>query len=514
MLDFMQYDYIRMGYFKYGKSIRQLEKETGHCRKTIRKVIKGIYPEYKLTKERPCPVLGDFKEIINDWLKNDQGVHKKQRHTGVRIYERLRDEHGYTGSESALRRYVGQLKRELGLSRREVFVPLEQVFGESEVDWGEARVIISGIEKKVKIFAIRAQGSGAIFVKAYPSENLESFLDGHINSFTFFGGVFKVIRYDNLKAAVEKILKGKDRKEQEKFRNFHQYYSYQAVFCNPAKGNEKGGVEGIIGYSRRNFLVPIPEVKDFEELNDMLLTKCIKYQQKKPGERILTVQELLIEEQKHLIPLPNDSFPCWKLRAVKADHYATVRFESNRYSVPTDYGYRDLELRASAYTITIFDKSKLVAEHIRSYDTEQWVLEPNHYLKLLSRKPGAFERAKPVITIKENWPEVYKELLDNLNYKHEEREAKKQFIEILLLHKKYEQSELQSAIEIVLETGGVSYEVINQFLDWAYHTNKKTETLFFESSSPLAKIELPKPIIAHYELLMNEEWGDDYESTN
>lgn len=502
MLGTMQYEFIRTGYFMYGKSIRQLERETGHCRKTIRKVIKGIYPQYKLCKSKPCPVLGDFKEIINDWLTKDLEVGKKQRHTSVRIFERLKDEYGYKGSASALRRYVGKLKRELGLSRREVFVPLEQVFGEAEVDWAEAMAIISGIEKKVKVFALRAQGSGAIFVKAYPSENLESFLDGHISGFNFFGGVFKVIRYDNLKAAVLKILKGRDRIEQEKFRSFHQYYSYQAVFCNPAKGNEKGGVEGSIGYSRRNFLVPVPHVNDFEELNTQLLTKCIKYQQKKPGERKVTVEDLLSEEQKHLITLPCDSFPAWKLKTVKVDHYSTARFESNRYSVPTDYGYRDLELRASAYTISIFDKTRLIAEHKRNYESEQWILEPIHYLNLLSRKPGAFDRAKPVNIIKETWPEIFHKLLNKLNDKNGDAEGKKQFIEILLLEKKYSQPELQAAIEIVLDTGGVSFELVNHFLEWAYHEDKKSEPLFFHPGSPLAKVEIPTPSTAHYEMLM------------
>lgn len=502
MLNFMQYEYIRTGYFQYGKSINQLGKETGHCRKTIRKIIKGVYPKYNMTKERPAPVMDNFKEIINDWLIKDLEVSKKQRHTAVRIYERLRDEHGYNGSESGLRRYVGQIKKEMGLSKRELFVPLEQVFGEAEIDWGEATAIILGVEQKVKIFAIRAQGSGAIFVKAYPSENLESFLDGHIRAFNFFGGVFKVIRYDNLKAAVLKILKGKERIEQEKFRNFHQYYSYHAVFCNPAKGNEKGGVEGIIGYSRRNFLVPIPEVNDFEELNTQLLSKCIKYQQKKPGERKVTVEELLSEEHKNLIPLPRDIFPAWKLKTVKVDHYSTVRFESNRYSVPTDYGYRDLELRASAYEITIFDKTRLLVKHKRSYETEQWILEPNHYLKLLSRKPGAFKRAKPVNIIIESWPEIFHKLLKTLNDKFGDADGKKQFIEILLLEKKYSQSELQAAIEIVLETGGVSFEVINHFLEWAYYEDKKSEKLFFQPGSPLSKVEIPQPSTAHYEMLM------------
>ena len=502
MLDFMQYEYIRTGYFKYAKSIRQLSRETGHCRETINKVIKGIFPEYKMIKERPAPVLGDFKVIIKEWLESDQQVARKQRHTSVRIDERLRNEYGYNGSASGLRRYVGQIKREMGLARREMFVPLEQVFGEAEIDWGEAIAILSGIEKKVKVFAIRAQGSGAIFVKAYPAENLECFLDGHISAFNFFGGVFKVIRYDNLRAAVLKILKGRERVEQEKFRNFHQYYSYQAVFCNPAKGNEKGGVEGIIGYSRRNFLVPVPQVNDFEELNEQLLTKCIKYQKKMPGERKATVEELLSEEQKHLIPLPCDSFPVWKLKTVKVDHYSTARFESNRYSVPTDYGYRDLELRASAYTISIFDKTRLLVEHKRSYDTEKWIIEPNHYLKLLSRKPGAFERAKPINIIIESWPEIFHKLLNRLNDKHGDAEGKKQFIKILLLEKKYSQSELQAAIEIVLETGGISFELVNHFLEWAYQEDRKSETLLFQSGSPLAKVEIPPPSTAHYEMLM------------
>lgn len=502
MVNMKEYEYIRTGHFVYEKSIRQLQRETGHSRQTIRKVIEGVYPKYHIKKEKVCPAIGDYKEIIKSWLEKDIEIHRKQRHTGVRIYTRLKNEHNYNGSESTILKYVGNLKREMGLSRREVFIPLEQTFGEAEVDWGEAIVKICGEEKKVKLFAIRAQGSGGIFARAYPSENLESFLEAHIYAFMFFGGVFKTIRYDNLKAAIQKVLKGRDRVEQERFHDFHRYYSYEAVFCNVAKGNEKGGVEGIVGYSRRNFLVPIPEVESFEELNYILSRNCISYQIKKVGERKASVEALLVEEQKKLLPLPKEEFSCWKMRNVKVDHYSTIRFESNRYSVPTDYGYRDLELRAYPFKIMLFDRTQMIAEHKRNYENEQWILEPMHYLRLLSRKIRAFDRAKPINILKNSWPKIYDNLLIILQNRYGEADGNRQLIDILLLQKEHKPEDVETAIDLALETGGVSYDVIRHILTWTSQEEKKPDILNLSPNSYLSKISVQTPSTLHYGMLI------------
>ena len=135
--------------------------------------------------------------------------------------------------------------------------------------------IIAGEGTRLKFFCMRSKYSGKHYVRFYPCERQAAFFDGHIHAFSFFGGVFRTVVYDNLTSAVEKVLKGKDRREQEAFRKFHSYYNFTARFCNVNSGHEKGGVEGLVGFARRNYMVPIPRAESLEELNEQILLSCL-----------------------------------------------------------------------------------------------------------------------------------------------------------------------------------------------------------------------------------------------
>jgi transposase len=236
-----QYELIRTACRVYGRNISEVARLTGHSRNTIKKAIRGEPWGYKERSHQPFPVLDQYRTIIDSWLESDRDKPKKQRHTARRIYNRLVDEHGYSGSESTVRRYVRLAKVVLGIGTPCAFVPCDPEAGhEAEVDWGQALAIIAGEEIRLKFFCMRSKFSGKHFVRFYPCERQQAFFDAHIQAFNFFGGVFPVLIYDNLTIAVQKVLRGRGRIEQDEFGKFKAYYSFEARFCNPDSGHEKG----------------------------------------------------------------------------------------------------------------------------------------------------------------------------------------------------------------------------------------------------------------------------------
>lgn len=203
---------------------------------------------------------------------------KKQRHTAKRIFDRLRVEYDFSGAESTVRHYVRSAKIRLGVQIAKAFIPLEPDIGrEAEVDWGAAVALIGGQATPIKIFCMRSKYSGKHFVRCYPCERQQAFFDGHVQAFAFFGGISQTLIYDNLTPAVQKVLRGKQRLEQEAFTRFHAYYNFTPCFCNPASGHEKGGGEGLVGYVKRNYLVPVPQGESLAEINEKILVQCLSY---------------------------------------------------------------------------------------------------------------------------------------------------------------------------------------------------------------------------------------------
>ena len=333
-----QYDYIRTGHRVYGKSLRGIARETGHDRKTIRKILRGEHSGYGRRQSQPHPVLGPYLDLIDSWLESDKDAPKKQRHTATRVYHRLVSEEGFKGGATTVRQYVRKAKISLGVDGGKAFIPLEPDCGkEAEADWGGAVAIIGGEETRLKFFCIRSKYSGKHYVRFYPCERQAAFFDAHMQAFSFFGGVFRTVVYDNLTSAVEKVLKGKERREQETFRKFHSYYNFTARFCNVDSGNEKGGVEGLVGFARRNYMVPIPRAENLEDLNEQMLRSCIKYGSHRIDGREKSVEELFEDERVHLLTVPSHPFSNIETVESKVNPYSTVILDKNRYSVPTCY---------------------------------------------------------------------------------------------------------------------------------------------------------------------------------
>lgn len=468
MLKMDQYEHIRTSHRVYGKKIREIARETGHSKNTVKKALRHEYCGYSKRQSQPYPVLGPYVEIIDEWLQRDKEQPKKQRHTAHRIYTRLVEEHGFCGSEPTVRRYVREAKARLGLSGQAAFLVLDAPVGqEAEVDWGNGAAVIHGSRRAIKYFCMRSKYSSKHFVRCYPCERQQAFFDAHLHAFEFFGGIFPVCIYDNLTSAVRKVLRGRNREEQEAFVQFRSYHNFEARFCNPGQGHEKGGVEGLVGYVRRNYLVPVPEAADFPELNQHLLAQCVRYGSHRLAGRAETVNELFAQERQHLLSLPDPRFSNLRTVRVKVNKYSTVRVDRNHYSVPTQYVGVELEALVSIETVRLFYQRKEVAAHQRAYWNNQWILEPMHYVELLHQRPGAFESARVVTQWRTQWPRCLEDLLRRCCETQGQNPGIKDFITVLLLYKEYDASEIEAAIELALEHGLSSSEGVKHLLRYS-----------------------------------------------
>jgi transposase len=239
-------------------------------------------------------------------LLDDVSAPRKQRHTAQRIFNRIQSElPRLQVAERTIRQYVEERREVLGLTKREVFVPQYYEWGaEAQVDWYEADVVIAGLQQTLQFFCLRAMASGAAFHRAYERATQQAFLEAHEKAFEYFGGTFSRLRYDNLKAAVKRVLRGSRREETTRFIAFRSHYGFEAQFCRPAAGNEKGGVESEVGYFRRNHLVPIPRFSSLEELNEWLVEECQRDYSRRIDGHKLSVETALIFEKAALRRLP------------------------------------------------------------------------------------------------------------------------------------------------------------------------------------------------------------------
>lgn len=466
MLTMDQYEMIRTSHRVYGESVKKIAKRTGHSRNTIRKALRTGPQCYSARSTQPYPVLGPYLPIIDDWLAQDKDQPRKQRHTAQRVYHRLVAEHGYRGCSSNVRKYVRETKLRFGLTTCTVFLPLEADAGrEAEVDWGQAYAEIDGVVERLHYLCMRSKGSGKPFLRFYRCERQQALFDGMLHAFVFFGGIFRILIFDNLKTAVYRILQGKNRQEQEAFTLFRAYHNFEARYCNPAAGNEKGGVEGLVGFARRNFLVPLPKAASIEELNERVLAQCIAYGNHTISGREKPVEVLYEEEKSALLPLPAALFENIPPPLTKnPDKYSTIIIEKNRYSVPTHLAGYPIRVICRIDDLELFVNGKRVAVHPRLYGSGKWQLDPDHYLELLRQRPLAFDSARPIKRWREHWPPEMELLLEHFRQVHEGNRGTKEFIDVLLLFRDHPAEAVEAAVVQALATGIRNHEGVRHLL--------------------------------------------------
>ena len=382
---------VRRAVMVEGMSIREAARTFGLHRDTVRKMLSySAPPGYRRLVPPRRPKLESFTGVIDRILEEDHRVPKKQRHTAQRILERLRDEYGFDGGYTTVKDYV----RELRLRTREMFVPLSHPPGHAQCDFGEALVVIGGVEQKAHCFVMDLPHSDGGFVKAYPAENTEAFLDGHVSAFAFLGGVPQSMLYDNTKLAVARILGDGRRKRTRAFTELQSHYLFEDRFGRPGKGNDKGKVEGLVGYARRNFLVPIPSFDSFDALNAHLERRCLERMDARLRGHSESIGQRMERDLEALLTLPAVSYEACERQAGRVSSLSLVRYRTNDYSVPVAYGHRDVMVRGYVDRVVISCGSEVIARHARSYERDDFVYDPIHNLLLLEQKTRALNRPR------------------------------------------------------------------------------------------------------------------------
>jgi transposase len=352
-----QLEQIRRDRDREGLSLRALAVGHGVHRRTVKQALASPMPPTKRAPVgRPAPKLGRYRAVIDGWLEADREAPREQRHTARRIWRRLVDEHGADVAESTVGQYVRARRRAMGFAVGEVFVSQVHAPGvEAEVDWGEALVVLGGVSVKVHLFVMRASFSGAAFCQASLVETQQAFLELHVQAFEWFGGVFPQVRFDNLKSAVKKVLKGRRRIESDRFVALRSHYLFQSQFMTPGLegAHQKSGVEGEVGRYRRNHLVPVPELRDLAELNAMLLAGCEQDLARRIDGRPVTIGRAWAVERPLLLALPSDPFEACETAAPRVDAKSLVTIRQNRYSVPVALAGLKVSARIGAREITI-----------------------------------------------------------------------------------------------------------------------------------------------------------------
>jgi transposase len=459
--------------------------------KTLKRILDNPEPPgYRRTKPKRPSILEPLLPVLHQILEDDTKAPKKQRHTAKRVFERLRDEHGYQGGLTTVKDAVRAWRR----SRAEVFVPLAHPPGEAQADFGQAEVVLDGEPATVAVFVMTLPYSDATFVCTFPRECTEAFLEGHARAFAFFGGVPRRISYDNSRIAVAKVTGTRDRKLTDEFLRLQSHHLFKEHFCLVRRPNEKGHVETLVGFARRNFLVPVPVAHGgLEGLNARLEADCRDDLSRRLRGKPAAKAELLAEERAAMLPLPAEAFLAARVEHPTADSLSLVRFDTNDYSVPTAYAHHRLTAVGTVDTVKIVAGGGVVAEHRRSWGREGVFYDPVHYLALLERKPGALDFAAPLV----DWelPVCFGVLRRRLEAEFG-GPGTRRFIKVLRLLEWASLADLTRAVERALELGVADADAVRLILE---HRREEPVGLLCLDGRPHLKLfGVPTPDLSAY----------------
>jgi transposase len=488
--------------------------------RTVKKMISlPAPPGYQMKHPRPLKGLAAHLEFIEKLLVDDVGKHRKHRLTAARIYEIIKEQRKFAGSERAVRSLMAKLRHHY----KEVFVPLLQPKSKAQVDFYEALVIMGGLERKSFCFNMTLSYSDAVFSMAFPFQKREAWLEGHKQAFIFFGGVPQEIVYDNDRALVSKMLSGHTRKTTEEFQRLQCFYCFKSNFCNAYRGHEKGIVENSNKYLQQHFFTPYQRVRDFHELNGNLHLWCRDYLNTTAKGKQNTRGELLDEERKDFLPLPQGEFESCITKPRMSNELSLVSFDNVRYSVPDTYAHRqDLIVKGFWDRTEVYTREgEFLAGHPRRYENHTEELDPFHYLTTLSRKPGVLDYGRSFAEFE--LPQCFHDLRNRLESEAEIEAAKnnpdklrgkggkhrgtKEFVRIVKLLLEFSLPDLTRAVAKSLRLGHPEYEVIRSY---CYPEESPEVELFtLEGREHLKSYGVKKPQLINYDNLLDV--GNNFE---
>lgn len=499
-------DYLRIRLLhRDGLSIRQIAKRLGHGRETVRKALASPTPPgYTRTRPAACPKLGPFASAIEQILADDASAPRKQRHTAMRLFERLRDEHGYAGGYDQVRRYV--VKRRL--RQRETHLQLDHPPGSRlECDFGHIHVDLPEGRRLVPVLLCVWSYSHYPFAVALPSEKTEAILHGMLCALEFFGCVPLEVWWDNPKTVAPLILPGRDRRLNAYYAQLASHYRFAPLFCLPAKGQEKSDVERTVFALQRRFATPVPAVADLDGLNRHLLACCLKERQRIVRGRIETIGQMFARERQHAIDLPQRPFDCGMHAIRQADKYQTVLFEDVRYSVPRQVAFQPVTVRAYLDQVVLVHQDRVVARHPRSRTPGAQVLDPTHFLATLERKPAYLDHTKLFKDLA--LPAVFARLRERLNEQFGARTGTRHYIRVLQLLSTHNAGVVAAAVEACMTRSTVRADLIERRLLGTDAAASASAPAI--DSSIRDRVHVPTPDLKRFDLLLcsNPSQGED-----
>jgi transposase len=496
------FEQIRREYEFGVGTITGVAKKLKVHRRMVREAIGSAVPRARKKVERPRWKLSAAAAFVDQVLETDKKAPRKQRHTAHRIWERIRREMPDCQiCERTVRQYVHNRKIALGLVAHETFVPQSYAWGvEAQVDWYEAYADLSGERTKLQVFSMRSMASGAAFHCAFLHATQQAFLEAHELAFAYYSGVFRKLRYDNLTSAVKKILRGHQREETARFIAFRSHWRFESEFCTPAEAHEKGGVEGEAGYFRRNHWVPVPKAVDIAGLNRQLLDGCRHDERRVIAGRQQSIGAALVVEREHLLPLVPESFDLAQTTFPTVNSLGCAKVLTNAYSAPLKAGTL-VQAKVYASIVELWHDGRCVARHERCYRRQQQVLDLEHYLDVLSRKPGALAGSRPLEQQRQAglWPESFDVMWQSLMERHGKSPGTRQMIELLKLAKQNGHGRLREAIETALATGCTDAAAVQHLFHSRDLSRVPCEEIDIGS---LERYQRPLPVMSQYDRLL------------
>lgn len=451
---------IRKLRLRQGLALREIERRTGVSRNTIKKYLKADVIEPQFATPERSSKLDPFAETLTGWLKTNAKKGRKDRHTLKKMHADL-VALGFTGSYNRVAAFARQWRadrqRDEQTTGRGTFVPLAFRPGEAfQFDWSEDWAVIGGERCKFSVAQFKLCHSRAFLLRAYPQQSHEMLFDAHNHAFAVFGGVPRRGIYDNMKTAVDKIGRGKERIVNVRFRAMASHFLFETDFCNPAAGWEKGQIEKNVQDARPRIWHEVPRFPDLPALNDWLQRRCIGLwsQIQHPEHPQRTVAQVLAEEQPHLMPAPSP-FDGYVEDTKRVSPTCLITFERNRYSVPASFANRPVSVRAYADRLVVVAEGQIIAEHARlfardhSSNAARTVYDWRHYLAVIQRKPGALRNGAPFATFPEGLRRLQSVLLKRPG-------GDREMVEILALVLRHDEQAVLCAVELALDSGTVS----------------------------------------------------------